>query len=62
MSKSKTTSEWREIYDKKGSNYPEWLKGLIEKEKGSLDTWLDEERRQGNSSEEGVYLGDGIYM
>lgn len=58
---SKDTNDWREIYDKKGSAYPEWLKRNIEEDKGSLDSWLDEERLEGNSSTEGVYLGDGIY-
>ncbi len=58
---SKSTKEWREIYDKKGSDYPEWLKNNIAEEEGSLDSWLDEEQREGNSSLEGVYLGDGIY-
>jgi len=58
---SKSISEWREIYDKKGSDYPEWLTNLIAEQKGSLDTWADEERMEGNSSVEGVYLGDGIY-
>jgi len=35
MGKRKTINEWREIYDKKSSIYPEWLKGAIKEEKGS---------------------------
>lgn len=30
--------------------------------KGDLESWLDSEREDGNSTSEGVYLGDGVYM
>ncbi|ALO35194.1 hypothetical protein CMT41_11025 [Colwellia sp. MT41] len=59
---NKTTKEWCEIYDKKKCDYPEWLKEAVANEQGSLDSWLDNERSEGNTTEEDVYLGDGIYM
>jgi hypothetical protein len=37
------------------------VKQLIKEQKWSLDTFVDEERMEGNSSVEGVYLGDDIY-
>lgn len=62
MSQKKSTNEWREIYDKKNATYPEWLKEAIQEQEGSLNSWLDDERDAGNSTSEGVYLGDGVYM
>ncbi|ALO35269.1 hypothetical protein CMT41_11460 [Colwellia sp. MT41] len=58
----KTTKEWCEIYDKNKCDYPDWLKEAVKNKSGSLDSCLEEDRREGNSNGEAVLLGDGIYM
>jgi hypothetical protein len=40
---------------------PEWVVKAEEEKEGSLDSWADEEERSGNGTNEGVYLGDGVY-